>query len=83
VAHLILVNGKPLDPQKAAGAFLPLDLFYVCPDCGSKHVLAKDAKTIEDLGGQHKLWIPRQQDRWCQECGHRWTATLAPEIIAR
>lgn len=83
MGHLILINGKPLDPQKAAGAFLPLDMFYVCPDCGSKHVLAKEARAIDDLGGQHKLWIPRLQDRWCQECGHKWTATLAPEILAR
>jgi hypothetical protein len=84
----ILVHGKPLDPQKAAGAFLPLDLFYVCPACGSRQVLAKPARTIDDLSkevgvGQHKVWIPRQQDRWCLDCNHRWTAVLAPEIIAR
>lgn len=84
MAHLILIHGKPLDPQKAAGAFLPLDLFRVCPECNSRNVLAKDAKRLENLGGsQAPVWIPRMQDRWCQDCNHRWSAVLAPEIIAR
>ena len=83
MALLILVHGKPLDPVASAGAFLPLDLFYVCPTCGSTHVRAKPPRTIEDLGGQQAVWSPRQQDRWCLDCDSRWTAQLAPEIIAR
>jgi hypothetical protein len=84
VAHVILIHGKPLDPQKAANAFLPLDLFYVCPECGSRHVLAKEPRRIDNLGGhQAPVWIPRMQDRWCQDCGHRWSAVLAPEMLAK
>ena len=84
----ILVHGRPLDPQRMAGAFLPQDLFHICPACGSRHVLAKEARTIEDLSkevgvGQYKVWIPRHQDRWCLACRHQWTAVLAPEILAR
>ncbi len=84
----IFVHGKPLDPQKAAQEFLPLDIFYICPECGSRAVLARPARTIDDLShavgvGQYQCWIPRQQDRWCQDCGSRWTAILAPEILAR
>lgn len=87
---VIIVNGKPLDPHKAAGEFLPQDIFYICPMCGSKHVRARPARTIEDMGGrgtgmekQYQGWIPRQQDRWCVDCDHRWTAVLAPENIAK
>ena len=88
MAIQILIHGKPLDPRTAAKEFLPLDLFYSCPQCGSAHVLAKPPRTIDDLSkevgvGQYKEWIPRQQDRWCLDCQHRWTAVLAPEIIAR
>lgn len=88
MALQIYVHGKPLDPLKAAKEFLPLDLFYVCPNCGSRHVQARPPQTIDDLSreagvGQHKCWIPRQQDRWCLDCDHRWTAILAPEILAR
>lgn len=84
MAHVILVHGKPLDPRKAAGAFLPLDLFYVCPNCSSRQVLAKEAKRLDNLGGhQAQAWIPRMQDRWCQDCGHRWEAVLAPEMLAK
>ena len=79
----IFVHGQPLDPQTAAREFLPLDLFYVCPACGSRQVKAKPPRTIDDLGGQYKVWIPRKQDRWCLDCDHRWTAILAPEVIAR
>jgi hypothetical protein len=79
----IKVHGKPLDPKDGAKSFLPLDLFYVCPACGSSNVLAQPARTIEDLGGQLSHWIPRKQDRWCQDCSHRWVAVLAPEILAR
>ncbi len=83
MGHLILVHGKPLDPRRAARQFLPLDLFYVCPEGNSRQALAQPPRTIDDLGGQYQVWIPRKQDRWCQDCGHRWTAILAPEILAR
>lgn len=90
MALLILVNGKPLDPRTMAKSFLPGDLFYVCPECGSEHVRARPPRTIEDLGREHHTgasqfteWIPRKQDRWCLDCDTRWTAILAPEILAR
>lgn len=88
MAIQILVHGKPLDPREAASGFLPGDVFYVCPECGSKNVKARPPQTIDDLGvqfgdHQYKCWIPRKQDRWCLDCDHRWTAILAPEILAR
>ncbi len=88
MALQILVHGQPLDPHQAANGFLPLDVFFVCPACGSSHVLAKPPQTIENLGvqfgaSQYQVWIPRKQDRWCVDCQHRWTAILAPEVLAR
>lgn len=84
----ILVHGRPLDPAKAPGSFFPLDWFKVCPDCGSGHVRAGPPRTIDDLGAefgakQYHEMIPRKQDRWCLDCGARWTAILAPEFLAR
>lgn len=79
----VSVKEGALDPHAQPMAFLPLDRFFVCPECNSQAVLARAPKTVEEFHGQYKVWVPRQQDRWCLHCGHKWTAVLAPEIIAR
>ncbi len=79
---MIMVNGKPLSVERALHEKLPMDTPLVCPaiGCGSLHVQAKDAFTLEQLGGESKAFTPRLQDRRCLRCGHRWQTVLPPAI---
>jgi hypothetical protein len=79
MTHTIRINGEYVSPERAARERLPLDTPFVCPECQSRHVLAKPARTTIRLGGEAQRFIPRQQDRQCQACGHRWTCVLPPE----
>jgi hypothetical protein len=76
----IHLNGRYLSPQRAATERLALDTPLVCPECASSQVVAKPAQTTIRLGGEAQHFIPRQQDRRCLACGHRWTSVLPPEI---
>lgn len=78
----ILVDGKALDPKKAAEKMLRCDTLLSCPECEGRDVMAHNPKTIAQLPGEARFFVPRQQDRRCQACGHRWTVTLPPEIYA-
>lgn len=77
----ILVNGRPLSPQEAVRNQLPLDTILRCPACNSNEVMAKQALTTTRLDGETRDTVPRQQDRWCLNCGHRWAAVLVPEFM--
>lgn len=74
----IMVNGRPLDPKDAAKTLLPADTLLICPSCESPHVRANEPRTVGRIDLEPQSLIPRQQDRRCERCGHRWTATLAP-----
>lgn len=83
MSHQILIGGKPLDPKRAAATLLPLDTALVCPECQSSHVCAGEARTVARIGMEYVEGIPRQQDRKCLACGHRWTVTLPPQSYHR
>lgn len=78
----IMINGRPLDPKRAARELRPLDSFLICPACNGGHVQAKDALTIEQFGKgsdiEHADLVPRLQDRNCLDCGLRWSSVLPP-----
>jgi hypothetical protein len=80
MSHEIRIGGQLLDPKQAANNLLPLDTLLACPapGCGSTHVCAGEARTVARIGMEYKDGIPRQQDRRCLACGHRWSATLPP-----
>lgn len=79
MSHSIIIGGRYLDPKQAATAQLPLDTALVCPECSDAHVCAGEARTVARIGMEYPDGIPRQQDRKCLACGHRWTATLPPQ----
>ena len=81
MSHQILINGRPWSPERAAREKLPLDTELVCPECESRQVAATEARTTLRLGGEAQHFIPRQQDRKCLACGHRWTSVLPPEVF--
>ena len=80
--HEILINGKVLDPRRAARELLPLDTTLRCPACDNDKVGTREPRTGHQFVGELKAFVPRQQDRWCFACGHQWTAVLPPEAIA-
>jgi len=77
----IMVNGRPLSPERAIREQLPLDTMLVCPNCESSHVVAGPARAGQRFGGESNATVPRQQDRRCLRCDHRWTAVLPPECV--
>lgn len=77
---VILANGRPFTPERALREQLPLDTMLVCPECEGRHVEAWEPHTTIRLGGEAQHFIPRQQDRRCLDCGHRWTTVLPPEV---
>jgi DNA-directed RNA polymerase subunit RPC12/RpoP len=78
----IIIDGRPLPPEKAVGRLLPVDTPLACPACNSQRVGAGRPRTGIRLDGEAQHFIPRQQDRWCEDCGHRWMTVLPPAIIA-
>jgi hypothetical protein len=80
MALLILIDGKPFPPERALREQLPLDTLLVCPECGSHDVEAREPKTTIRLGGEAQNFIPRQQDRYCLACNHRWVTVLPPVV---
>lgn len=78
MSHEIRIGGKLLDPKKATANLLPLDTDLVCPECGSTHVCAGEARTVARIGMEYKDGIPRMQDRRCLSCNHRWPCVLPP-----
>lgn len=80
--HEILINGKVLDPRRAARELLPLDTILRCPSCNSSECGTNEPRTGIQFTGELKRYVPRQQDRWCFACGHRWMVVLPPEHIA-
>lgn len=51
-----------------------LDTPLACPSCGSR-----DPKIVHALPAK-EVWKngARQQDRWCDACGHKWICVLSP-----
>ena len=79
MAHHVFINGRRYDPKEAIQTLLRGDTDLVCPACNSPMVGTKDALTGIQFTGEIKQWVPRQQDRWCHDCGHRWMTVLPPE----
>ena len=80
----ILVNGRPLDPVRAVQSLLPLDTELACPACGRLGCIEASApRTGVRFPGEDRALVPRQQDRRCQACGHRWMVVLPPESLQR
>jgi transposase-like protein len=77
----IMVNGRPLSPERAIREQLPLDTMLVCPNCESSHVVAGVARAGIRFDGEKNATVPRQQDRRCLACNHRWMAVLPPESV--
>lgn len=82
MAHQIIVNGKVLDPKRAAANLLPGDTALACPRCESQQCGANEPRYDIKYKGETQLGTPRLQDRWCFACGHQWAAVLPPEQIA-
>lgn len=80
--HHVIINGKRYTPQEAARIQLPLDTVLRCPCCNGGHVEAVDALTGVRFPDEIRFFIPRQQDRWCLDCGHRWMTVLPPEAFS-
>lgn len=78
----ILVRGHVLDPKEAVQQMLPLDTMLICPACESAMVQALEPKTGIQLPAEIKQYIPRQQDRMCLACGHKWMTVLPPAIVS-
>jgi transposase-like protein len=75
----IIVNGRALSPERAIREQMPLDTMLACPNCESSHVVAGVARPGQRFGGESNATVPRQQDRRCLACNHRWMAVLPPE----
>jgi len=56
---------------------LPGDTVFACPNCEVTGEALKAGKPSEVWRGG-----ARQQDRWCEQCGHRWTTVLPPKFQA-
>lgn len=78
----ILVNGRPLDPRRASETLLRQDTLLICPNCNGRIIEARQPLTTQRLDGEPHVFIPRQQDRRCVECGHRWAVVLPPEVVS-
>lgn len=84
---LIFSDGRPMTPEQAVREARPLDTELVCPFCESVHVRARIPKTVEQIvedktrsitGREFPQFVPRIQDRWCQDCGEKWQCVLPP-----
>lgn len=73
MTFLILQDNKPIEANRVE--HLPSDTMFACPECESTQLKAAEAKEIWSGGA-------RQQDRWCEECGHRWITVLPPRFQA-
>lgn len=70
---LILSDNKPIEASRVE--HLPSDTDLVCPQCEGAQLRAAEAKEVWRAGA-------RQQDRWCEDCGHRWITVLPPRFQA-
>jgi len=77
----ILIHGRPLTPEEALQRQRPLDTMLVCPNCEGTAVEAFRPKTGHRWPEELRLVVPRQQDRHCLYCGHRWMAVLPPALL--
>lgn len=59
-----------------------LDTPLRCPSCNGDAVMSRAAQTGHRYAGEQKEFVPRQQDRWCVACGHRWMAILPPAFVS-
>lgn len=82
MAIQILIDGRPLPPERAIREGLPSDTALACPHCNGRHVEARMARTVERFQGEFKEMVPRLQDRSCLDCGARWQTTLPPAFQA-
>lgn len=80
MTFLICINGKPFPPERALRERMPLDTAFKCPNCNGGPVSARPARTTVRLPGEAQHFVPRMQDRECDDCGHEWQCVLPPEV---
>lgn len=83
MTHYLVFHGRRLDPREAAKTLLPSDTLLVCPHCSSGMVQACEPRLTTRFPDEGDATIPRMQDRWCLDCGHRWATVLPPTFQAQ
>lgn len=83
MSHHIFIHGRRLDPREAAQQLMPSDTLLVCPHCSSRMVQTVEPKLTTRFEDEARVMVPRMQDRWCLDCGHRWATVLPPELQAQ